>query len=361
MAVIQLANAPCSWGAIEFTGSTAGRIGYRQMLDELQATGYRGTELGDWGFMPTEPEALRAELTARSLTLIGAFVGVALRHASAHADGIAQAVRTAQLLAAVADRADGWRPLLILSDDCGREPHRSARAGRITLADGLSAAEWAVFAAGTEAIARAVHDATGLTTAFHPHCAGYIETPAEIEQLLARTDPVLVGLVFDTAHYLYGSSCLAGDRRVPAAGEGANVANGGGPTIGEAASMAGEGVLAVRETASAAEDTAALAGRVVIDGLERFHDRLRLVHFKDCSPAIAARAAQESWEYNQAVGQGLFCELGRGAVDFAAVLAWLHQHDYRGWIVVEQDVLPGMGTPQESAARNRAFLAGLGL
>jgi inosose dehydratase len=48
-------------------------------------------------------------------------------------------------------------------------------------------------------------------------------------------------------------------------------------------------------------------------------------------------------------------------VDFPAVLAWLRKRDYGGWIVVEQDVLPGMGTPKESAQRNRAYLKGIGL
>ena len=40
--------------------------------------------------------------------------------------------------------------------------------------------------------------------------------------------------------------------------------------------------------------------------------RIRHVHFKDCHPAIAAQARREGWEYNFAVGKGLFCELGQG-------------------------------------------------
>jgi inosose dehydratase len=34
---------------------------------------------------------------------------------------------------------------------------------------------------------------------------------------------------------------------------------------------------------------------------------------------------------------------------------------YDGWIVVEQDVLPGMGTPKESAQRNRDYIRLIGL
>jgi inosose dehydratase len=43
------------------------------------------------------------------------------------------------------------------------------------------------------------------------------------------------------------------------------------------------------------------------------------------------------------------------------VLAELQAMNYGGWIVVEQDVLPGMGSPKESAARNRAYLRSIGL
>jgi inosose dehydratase len=53
--------------------------------------------------------------------------------------------------------------------------------------------------------------------------------------------------------------------------------------------------------------------------------------------------------------------LGKGAVDFPALLAALHQRGYDGWIVVEQDVLPSMGSPLESARRNRGYLSTLGL
>jgi inosose dehydratase len=57
----------------------------------------------------------------------------------------------------------------------------------------------------------------------------------------------------------------------------------------------------------------------------------------------------------------MFCELGKGQVPFPDILDLLRARRYDGWVVVEQDVLPGMGTPQESARRNRAYLAGLGV
>ena len=94
---MQIANAPCSWGLPD--RDTPGEmIGYRQMLDELAATGYTGTELGDYGYMPSDPAALRAEMESRNLTMLGSFVGVALDDPDAHTEGEERALRVARLL-----------------------------------------------------------------------------------------------------------------------------------------------------------------------------------------------------------------------------------------------------------------------
>ncbi len=308
----RIGNAPCSWGALEFEGLTGAAIGPARMLDELRDTGYTGTELGDWGFMPTVPTALRAELTSRELAMIGAFVPVALRDPDAHRAGEVAALRVARLLAAVAEDApETERPCLVLADENGTIPARTKGAGRITAGQGLSAGEWRIFAQGAERIARAVRAETGLRTVFHHQCAGFVETPDEIARFLDLTDPALINLVFDTGHYLYG----AGDNDPLA----------------------------------------------VLAGLDRFGSRIGHVHFKDCEPHVATEARGVGWDYFTAVRHGVFCELGRGAVPFLSVAERLRAQGYSGWIVVEQDVLPGLGTPRESAARNRAYLAALGL
>ena len=83
--------------------------------------------------------------------------------------------------------------------------------------------------------------------------------------------------------------------------------------------------------------------------------------FKDCDPKVAAASRVNEWSGPESVGQGVFCELGTGAVDFPGMLAALREIDYQGWIVVEQDVLPGMGNPRESARRNREYLRSIGV
>lgn len=292
----RIANAPCSWGVLEF--DLPGKaLGYAQVLDEIQETGYTGTELGDWGYMPTEPMALQRELQARGLSLLGAFVPIAFAQEQSHADGEQAALRTAQLLAAVG----GDAPFIVLADDNGKDPVRTKKAGRIAREDGLSEPQWDTFIKGVNRIADAVRRQTGLRSVFHHHGAGFIETPWEIERLIQATDPTLVGLCFDTGHYRFG---------------------GGDP----------------------------------LQGFRQFKDRIWHVHFKDCSPEVHRQSKINEWDYFQSLLHGIFCELGKGDIDFAAMGAELNKANYQGWIVVEQDVLPGMGTPKEYARRNREFL-----
>jgi inosose dehydratase len=300
MTALRIGNAPCSWGTLEFEETQGQQIGFGQMLDELVETGYTGTELGDWGFMPTETEALRAELAKRKLVMLGAFVQVALKDPKALDEGVARAVKTARLLASVATEP---MPFLVLSDNNATDPQRTLNAGRITPDLRLTSGEWRQFAAGAESVARAVRSETGLRTVFHHHCAGFVETEEELSRFLELTDPSLVGLVFDTGHYAYGTG-----------------------------------------------------SQDVVAGMERFKDRVWYIHLKDCHPGIANRARAEKWGYFEALRNGVFCELGSGCVDFPAVLRWLKKTGYSGYTLVEQDVVAGIGTPKESALRNRQYL-----
>jgi inosose dehydratase len=301
--MIKIANAPCSWGALEFDlEEKSEQLGYEQVLDEIKETGYEGTELGDWGFMPTDPSQLKAEIEKRGLALLGAFVPVALAEESTHEAGIQTALRVAGLMYNA-----GYRnAFIVLADENGSVEERTKNAGRINGAMGLSDEQWKVYAAGAEKIARAVKEKYGLRTVFHHHCAGYVETPEEIDKLLSLTHPQLVGLCLDMGHYAFG---------------------GGNP----------------------------------VEALKKYPDRIWHVHFKDFNPQVAKESAAASGDYFDAIKRGVFCELGKGAVDFPSVVEELKKMNYRDWIVVEQDVLPGMGHPKLCAQANRNFIKTLGL
>ena len=75
----------------------------------------------------------------------------------------------------------------------------------------------------------------------------------------------------------------------------------------------------------------------------------------------ASQARTDGWDYFTALRHGVFCELGKGSVPFASIADRLHTQNYQGWITVEQDVLPGMGSPKASAQRNRSYLRAIGL
>lgn len=296
----RVANAPCSWGVIE--NIEGERYDWARVLDEIAATGYAGTELGDWGFMPTDPARLARELAARELRLLGAWVSVWLHDPERLSQDIADCLRAARLLATVG----GPECLIVLGNDPYGDPLRSLHSGRITPEMGMSDAQWEAFTRGAGEIARQVRAGTGLRTVVHPHIGTWVETPAETARLLAQTDPELLGIVFDTGHWRFG----------------------GGSDLND---------------------------------LRRHADRIWYVHFKDHDPQVAQQSRQQGWDGPRSVGEGIFPELGRGDIDFPAVLKLLAEIGYEHWIVVEQDVLPGLGTPMESARRNREYLASIGL
>jgi inosose dehydratase len=298
--MIQFANAPCSWGVIE--GIEGDRAGYVRVIDEMAEAGYAGTELGDWGFMPTDPDELRAELDARDLALVGSWVSVNLEDAAKHGANADDAVRTGRQLA----RVGGASAVVVLGNDPYGNPLRTRMAGRVAPEHAMTDEQWMVFAAGANHVARRVMDEAGIRTVMHPHIGTLIETEAETRRLLDLTDPSVLGLCLDTGHWTFGAG--------------------------------GDPVAAVRE----------------------FRDRVWHVHFKDCEPAVAEASRVNEWDGPTSVGHGVFCELGRGCVDFPGMLAALGDIGYDGWIVVEQDVLPGMGHPRESAGRNRAYLRSIG-
>jgi inosose dehydratase len=296
---IKIASAPVCWGIYEFEGIEP-KFSYTQVLDEMVETGYTGIELGPYGYLPTDPAVLRAELDKRGLQLLSAFVPVKLVDASAHEAGAQAALKVGRLLAALGAN------FIILADDNGSVPELVKQAGR-RKGSALSPAQWDVFAAGVDLIAHRIHDELGLQIAFHHHCAGYVETPDEVRALFARTDPELVGLCLDTGHWEYAG---------------------------------GDAVACIKE----------------------FGERVRYLHFKDCSASIAKQCRAQQKDYFEAIAAGVFCPLGEGAVDFPGVIGAARDLGYEGWAIVEQDILTDDPTlPKRCSQSNRDYLRSLGL
>jgi len=297
-----IASAPVSWGIME-SCEFPPEYPYTRVLDEISKAGFSGTELGPYAFYPTDPARLRSELQQRGLILCSAFVDVPLADGDAFTEVLDQVSRTAELISSAGAR------ILVLSDRL--VPERSRTAGRPQEAKALSwsDSEWNVAA---ETIRQVVLRCRryGLEVAFHHHAGTHVETPQEIERLLSLLQPDELGLCFDTGHFVF---CGGDDP----------------------------------------------------DAFVRKHGaRIRWLHLKDVDTARAREARQQKLDFHAAVRHGIFAPLGHGTIDFGRLLTRVREAGYKGWVVVEQDVLPGGSgaeTPLSNATAAREFLRALGL
>jgi inosose dehydratase len=192
----RLASAPVSWGVQDYPDAAWDQP-YRRILDEMAGGGYTGTELGPYGYFPTDAALLRPVLKARGLALLSSFVPVPLAEPAAAGRAIEHIRKVGKLLSALG------APYLVLAD--AQSPERQRIAGRVP-ADGsrsLKPAQW-------RGVARLVAEAErvagdfGLKLVFHPHVATYVETPAEVAALFDAASETGVGLCLDTGHCYYG-------------------------------------------------------------------------------------------------------------------------------------------------------------
>ncbi|MDE2859308.1 MAG: sugar phosphate isomerase/epimerase [Chloroflexota bacterium] len=271
-----------------------------QVLREISAAGYAGTELGPFGYLPQDSALLRGALDELGLSLLAAYVQINLADPPAKQDEYDETMASTRLLSQMGCE---W---VVLSDALFFNPKRAQRAGRIRPQDGMTEDEWQRFIFNAEDYGKRALDDYGLKAVFHPHVGAWIETEAEIDRLMNETDPRYLNLCLDTAHCLYGG---------------------------------GDPVAVAR----------------------RWGERLKYLHIKECDNSVLETVREKGWDYFKAVELDVFPELGRGSVDFAALLDLLRELDYDGWAVIEQDILPYRGlNPLESAKGNLAYLHGLG-
>ncbi|MEP6636894.1 MAG: TIM barrel protein [Acidobacteriota bacterium] len=291
---IKVGNAPVSWGVMEVAG-WGEQIPYSKVLDEITAAGYAGTELGPYGYFPTDSKELAAELSARALQLVASFVPVPLAHPERHEAGYQDAMKVAQLLAQTGAR------LIVLADEMSEE--RMAVSGRVDESrDGMNDSQWDSAAQILTRIAAACRE-LGLSAVFHHHAGTFVETPKEVARLCDSVDADLLGLCLDTGHYFFG---------------------GGDP----------------------------------VDAVRLYGARIRHLHLKDVQLPVLEAARRDEVGFLEAVRRGVFCELGEGAVDLKKVIQDMTAGGYSDWAVVEQDVdARNEGVePFESALRSRKYL-----
>ena len=145
--------------------------------------------------------------------------------------------------------------------------------------------------------------AHGVRLAYHHHMGAYVETPADVDRLMEVTGDE-VGLLFDSGHMTFAGG-----------------------------------------------DAVAMLGRHVA--------RVCHVHCKDVRPYVIRLARNRNWSFLESVINGAFTVPGDGAIDFPALLGILHDHGYRGWLVVEAEQDPAVAPSYEYAEKGFRTLRGI--
>ncbi len=144
-------------------------------------------------------------------------------------------------------------------------------------------AQWRAYAEKLDAFARYTLS-QGVRLAYHHHMGAYVETVEDVDRLMSLTGPE-VGLLFDSGHITF-------------------------------------------------------AGGDAVDTLKRHVARVCHVHCKDVRLKVAREARKQDWSFLGSVLEGVFTVPGDGHIDFKALLQVLHDHGYRGWLVVEAEQDP---------------------
>jgi len=182
---MRLATAPVNWNNPDVPEYRAW-IPYGRMMDEFVAAGYDACE---WGSnMPSDQAILNPELQSRGLTIVGAFVGLALCDAERRDAELGRALGIAAFL-----RATGGTRLI--AADSG-DDRRRAEAGHVDPAGGLTDGQWRSLGEGLDELGRRL-EPMGMRLVFHNHVGTYVETADETARLLDETDLERVGWCLD--------------------------------------------------------------------------------------------------------------------------------------------------------------------
>jgi inosose dehydratase len=188
---IRIGTAPDSWGV--WFANDPKQTPWQRCLDEIAEAGYEWTELGPYGYMPTDLTTLRAELGRRGLKVSASVVMLHLEDATVWPELERQTLGVGELLAALGAR------FFVLIDDT----YSNLFTGQPTRPSRLDESAWKRLIDTTHRVADLVRTRFGLQLVFHPHAETHVEYEDQIEALLEQTDPQRVGLCLDTGHHAY--------------------------------------------------------------------------------------------------------------------------------------------------------------
>jgi len=271
---------------------------WRKVLEENASAGYTGIELGPVGFMPEDPNILSEALDEFSQELVGGVVFRAFHDPNKWEDVLDGAHRTCKAL-----KAHGAQHLVLIDSISER---RAPTAGRASEAEQMDKTEWSAYRDRIATVARIGSEEFGLTVGIHAHAAGFMDFEPELNRLLDEVDESILKICFDTGHHSY-------------------------------------------------------AGFDPVEFMKQNINRISYMHFKDINPKVKAQVVENRTDFYAACGQGIFCNLGDGDVDFPTVRQLLLENNFNGWCTVEQDCDPeGDTSPIDDAKLNRNYLQSIG-
>ena len=287
---VKIGINPLSWSNDDLP-SLGGETPLEVALTEGKAIGYQGFELGNK--FPRESAALRKVLSAHGLELVSGWYSGRLARRSVeeeiaavgpHLKLLADNGAKVMVYGEVADSIQGSSIPLYKRPRFFASEHGQGYADRLT-----------AFARHTLA--------QGVRVAYHHHMGAYVETPADVDRLMALVGTE-VGLLFDSGHMTFAGG----------------------------------------------DATAMLAKHV---------KRVCHVHCKDVRPEVIKLARNGDWSFLQAVINGAFTVPGDGAIAFAPLLQLLHDNGYAGWLVVEAEQDPVIAPSYLYADNGYRHLRGL--
>lgn len=292
---VKIGSAPDSWGV--WFPSDPKQIPWSRCLDEIAEAGYEWTELGPYGYLPTELPTLKRELSTRHLKACASFTMAPMEDPQSWPDLERQVLGAGELLAGLG------ACYLVLIDDLYSDAFTGERIAEKTLDD----TAWKRLVETAHTVARIAIDKFGLQMVFHPHAETHVEYEPQIERFLAETDAAMVKICLDTGHHAY---------------------RGGDP----------------------------------VAFLRKHHERIPYLHLKSVDSQKQREVEQKNIPFAAAIADDMFCEPSQGAVDFLALRDLMHELNYDGFAIVEQDMYPcPFDKPLPIAKRTRAYLRDIGI
>lgn len=290
---VTIAGAPVSFGVFELTPEGAETISADAMCEALQASGYRGIDLGPVGFLGRGRE-LRARLARFDLELAGGWVQLPFSDNDAFKESLPDLEDALRVFSEAAEGSPSRMPLPTLAD--AGSALRTAAPGRGSSVDPLGTGAAARLYDNVNQAAEIIR-AAGFEPTFHHHAGTFVESPNEIDAFLLGTD---VGLTLDTGHL-------------------------------------------------------AIANGSSVDAILRWGKRINHLHLKDIDTARVTAILASGGGMPEVWSGKSFVAFGEGDLDLVSVMDAAQASALEGWIVVEQDVLnsPDVNIADFTAARTR--------